>query len=177
MVMRKLLFAVMATVSLAAISCKSSKTAQTTTKTAQEQKADADNIVSTLKKTVPGIDITEMGDRVKIVLGEATYFSTGSAVLSQGALTSLDQMATVLQKYNQTKIDLNGYTDNTGTAAINKKLSADRAVSVKNYLVSKGVGAARIATFGRAAARPVASNSTAEGRAKNRRVEFIIFYK
>ena len=172
--MRKLLFATMAVLSLSAISCKSSKTAQTSS--AQQEKIDADNIVATLKKTVPGIDITEMGNRVKIVLGEATYFNTGSAVLNQGALTSLDQMAAVLQKYNQTKIGLHGYTDNTGTADINKKLSLDRAESVKNYLQTKGIDPTRIKTFGHADANPIADNSTADGRAKNRRVEFMIFY-
>lgn len=164
--------------SLFIVSCKSSKTAQTTTTpTAQQQKADADDIVATLKQTVPGIDITELpGNRVKIVLGEATYFNTGSATLNPNASASLDQMAIVLQKYNQTQIGLHGYTDNTGTDAINSKLSADRAVSVKNYLVGKGIDAARIKTFGHGAARPVADNSTADGRAKNRRVEFIIHY-
>jgi outer membrane protein OmpA-like peptidoglycan-associated protein len=169
--MKKILFAAMAIVSLSAISCK---TAQPS---AQQQQADADDIVTTLKKTVPGIDITEMGSKVRIVLGEATYFNINSAELNRDALTSLDQMAIVLKKYRHTKIDLNGYTDNTGTPEINKPLSLNRATSVSNYLQTKGINSSRIRTFGYADTNPIADNSTVEGRAKNRRVEFMIYYR
>jgi outer membrane protein OmpA-like peptidoglycan-associated protein len=168
--MKKWLFAMTTAALVFATSCKTSKSAQ-------QQQADADDIVATLRKNVPNIDITEMGNKVKIVLGESVYFNIGSAALTPSASTSLDQMAAVLRKYDRTRIHLDGYTDNTGTIEINQKLSLDRAVSVKNYLQTKGIDPSRVRTFGHADSNPIADNSTVEGRARNRRVEFLISYE
>ena len=67
-----------------------------------------------------------------------------------------------------------GHTDNTGSAAINNPLSVERAQSVRDYLVTRGVAAARVETAGRGEREPVASNATEAGRAKNRRVEIFL---
>ena len=74
-------------------------------------------------------------------------------------------------------IKLGGYTDNTGSAALNQKLSAERAASVKNELVTLGVDGGRIETEGYGQENPVASNETEEGRAQNRRISIRVTKK
>ena len=69
------------------------------------------------------------------------------------------------------RVQVGGHTDNTGSAAVNRRLSAARANAVRDYLISKGVAADRLTAVGFGPRKPVASNRTAEGRAQNRRVE------
>jgi OOP family OmpA-OmpF porin len=102
---------------------------------------------------------------------EGTSFASGSAKLNKSAATQLDDVAGFLAKNKEANLTVVGYTDDRGDAKKNEKLSAARAEAVKAYLVTKGVAAERIATKGEGAAKPVADNKTAEGRAKNRRVE------
>jgi outer membrane protein OmpA-like peptidoglycan-associated protein len=85
-------------------------------------------------------------------------------------------LARVLTFVTDLKLEIHGFTDNIGTSTANRRLSEKRANRVKQFLVSQGVAAARIKVFGRGEENPVASNDTAEGRAKNRRIE-IIFYR
>ena len=165
--MKKLLLLLIAAVSITAMSCKTSQV---------QQERDLADIIATLRANIPGINIDMLDRKVKVMLDEGVYFQVGSAELNQGSLDKLNQMATVLNKYNRTNIDLNGYTDNTGTRQINEKLSFDRAVSVKKYLQQQNVKGDRIRTIGYADANPVATNETKEGRQLNRRVEFIIYY-
>ena len=80
----------------------------------------------------------------------------------------------VLQEYNKTLIQVNGYTDNTGSAAINNPLSLRRATAVADFLKLKGVAANRIIVNGYGSANPIASNATAAGREQNRRVEIVL---
>ena len=87
---------------------------------------------------------------------------------------TLDQLAVVLSEYPSYNAYVNGYTDNTGLVKQNASLSKDRAEAVKTYLVGKGIAAGRIVTSGMGAAQPIASNATAEGRAKNRRVVIML---
>lgn len=102
---------------------------------------------------------------------EGTSFASGSAKLNKSAATQLDDVAGFLNKNKEANLTVAGYTDDRGDAKKNEKLSASRADAVKAYLVKKGIAADRIATKGEGAAKPVADNKTAEGRAKNRRVE------
>ena len=95
-----------------------------------------------------------------------------SAKLTREAMTELDKGAEILKEHPQIKISIEGHTDNTGTAAVNQKLSERRAATVKNYLVKKGISADRITSKGFGETRPIADNKTATGRAANRRVEF-----
>lgn len=101
-------------------------------------------------------------------------FETGSAVIKSSSNKSLDKLAEVLKLNSTWKLGLNGYTDNTGNAEANIRLSKERAGAVKNYLVERGISSGRITAEGHGAENPVASNATAEGRAKNRRVEIQI---
>jgi len=99
------------------------------------------------------------------------FFATGSAKLLAKSFPSLDNVVKIMQDNPSYKVDIEGHTDTTGTAEKNHVLSHDRANSVKAYLISKGIDESRISTVGYGFDRPIASNKTAAGKAKNRRVE------
>ncbi|MBD5311985.1 MAG: OmpA family protein [Muribaculaceae bacterium] len=113
-------------------------------------------------------------DAIKIVLGDAVLFPTGSYNLSTDAEAVLSRVAYNLDQFPDTDVTVVGYTDNTGTESVNQKLSLERAQSVENYLEAKGVAADRLKAVGDGWNNPIASNSTAAGRAQNRRVEIFI---
>ena len=88
--------------------------------------------------------------------------------------SSLDTVVEILQKYPDNDVLVSGYTDDTGNATANERLSKKRASSVASYLISKGIKSSRIKIVGRGSEEPVASNSTESGREQNRRVEIKI---
>ena len=94
--------------------------------------------------------------------------------LSASSKDALTKFATSLKNSPETDITIYGHTDNTGTRAVNERISKERAEAVANFLVGNGIARNRITTEGLAFDQPVADNSTAEGRAKNRRVEVYI---
>ncbi|MCK5656345.1 MAG: OmpA family protein, partial [Deltaproteobacteria bacterium] len=83
----------------------------------------------------------------------------------------LDEVASILEKNPEMEVEVQGHTDNTGSATYNQWLSEKRAQKVKDYLVSKGIDSSRLEAKGYGLTQPVASNATEEGRAQNRRVE------
>ncbi len=97
-------------------------------------------------------------------------FMTGSTSLSTESEEQISNIAAILQAYENTSIKIGGYTDNTGSEAVNMRLSQARADSVKRALVSQGISGDRLTTEGYGPAHPVASNDTEEGRAQNRRI-------
>lgn len=101
-------------------------------------------------------------------------FETGKAIIKESSYASLDELAGLLQKKPSFKLKIDGHTDNTGSASLNKTLSKKRAEAARTYLIGKGVDGSRIMPNGYGKDRPVAPNTTAEGRAQNRRVEFTI---
>lgn len=113
-------------------------------------------------------------EAIKLVLGSSVLFNTGSYALSAGAQAALAKVAYNLRQFPDTDVTIVGFTDNTGTVAINDKLSQERADAVMDYLISLGIPASRLKAVGRGESDPVASNATAEGRAQNRRVEMYI---
>lgn len=128
-----------------------------------------------IKETLPGAEVERVGDGIKVTLGENTVnFNFDSSNLTSAAQANLDKLATVLKNNPETDINIYGYTDSKGSDAYNMKLSAERANSVKNYLVMKGITASRMVTMGRGENEPIATNDTDAGRAQNRRVEFAI---
>jgi OmpA-OmpF porin, OOP family len=100
--------------------------------------------------------------------------STRLTADSENTVTNLSQ---ILNAYPTAQVELSGHTDNTGAPDANQKLSLDRANAVKQMLVDRGIGADRIATAGYGQDRPIASNDTEEGRAKNRRLELTVTQK
>jgi len=102
---------------------------------------------------------------------QSIYFATGSAKLLAKSYPALKQVVQVLNDNPSYKIDINGYTDNTGGSELNQKLSENRANSVKQYILGSGIDESRITAIGRGEDDPIADNKTSKGRAKNRRVE------
>lgn len=98
-------------------------------------------------------------------------FSSGKSDLKPAAQANLKQMAEIMKKYPENVLTIQGYTDNTGSSAVNETLSQKRASAVRDTLVLNGLPASAITVQGMGPANPVAENTTSEGRSKNRRVE------
>jgi outer membrane protein OmpA-like peptidoglycan-associated protein len=109
-----------------------------------------------------------------ITLPGSLLFQTGKSELSQTARARLDTVAVALKAAPDKRIIIEGYTDDTGTDAVNLPLSEARAQEVRMYLISRGVPEANIVARGFGPTRPIASNKTVEGRATNRRVEIVV---
>ena len=107
----------------------------------------------------------------KVTFAASALFDFDKAVLKPEGKKQLDDMAAKLKEINLEVVVAVGHTDSVGTDAYNQKLSIRRAEAVKAYLVTKGIEANRVYTEGKGKKQPVADNKTAEGRAKNRRVE------
>src|SRR5215831_15979533 len=101
-------------------------------------------------------------------------FNTGSTQLTPESGSTVDSLVAIMKAYPGTVVRLEGYTDNTGDAAANKKLSLDRADAVKAIMVTGGIADSRISTTGYGPDNPIAPNDTEEGRAKNRRTELVV---
>ncbi|MDR3327847.1 MAG: OmpA family protein [Prevotellaceae bacterium] len=104
-------------------------------------------------------------------------FDTGKATIKQSSNQILNQVVKIMNENNDFNLDIAGHTDNVGKPASNLDLSTRRAAAVKDYLVRKGIDAARISSEGYGDTRPVASNKTAVGRTQNRRVEFTAVFE
>jgi outer membrane protein OmpA-like peptidoglycan-associated protein len=113
-------------------------------------------------------------DVLAVTFKSDILFAVDSAALKPGAYEELSRVARVLNQYPQTNISIAGYTDSTGSEAHNRQLSEKRAANVKNALVGEGVNPARMTATGYGESKPVADNSTAEGRQMNRRVTILI---
>lgn len=113
----------------------------------------------------------------QLVIKDKVYFDTDKATIQARSNKMLDQIVSILQTHSEIKeVQVEGHTDTTGDAARNRQLSADRAKSVVDYLVKKGVVANRLKPMGFGPDRPADSNETAKGKENNRRVEFNIIH-
>ncbi|UUL81560.1 OmpA family protein [Sphingomonas qomolangmaensis] len=117
------------------------------------------------------IDVIRQGDDLILQMPSGITFAYDSASIQPQYRGTLDRVADVLSRYEQTYVDVYGHTDSTGSDSYNQGLSERRAVSVADYLTQRGVASARMATRGYGESQPIASNETEEGRAENRRVE------
>jgi outer membrane protein OmpA-like peptidoglycan-associated protein len=118
-----------------------------------------------------GVSVTRQGDRLILNMPGNVTFNTNSSAITGNFYPVLDSVALVLNEFNQTYIDVVGYTDSTGAAAYNQTLSEQRAQSVAQYLNSREVLRDRFVVRGAGQSSPIASNETPEGRTQNRRVE------
>jgi len=117
-----------------------------------------------------GVRVQRIGDDIRLMPGNIT-FATDSTRIDGGFYPVLDSLAKVLIKFDQTLVDVEGYTDSTGSFEYNQELSEERAQAVANYLMSVGVDRVRLNVRGYGERNPIASNDSAAGRALNRRVE------
>lgn len=120
------------------------------------------------------ISVTNNGDFLTVNMPQDLLFDTNSAAVRPDLRSDLQTVASSLLKYPNSRIEVIGHTDSTGSAAFNQDLSQRRASSVASVLRDGGVQGARLAAFGRGEDQPIATNLTPEGRAQNRRVEIII---
>ena len=121
-----------------------------------------------------GVQVQEMNGQVRLIMPSNITFATDSAVFQTSFNRVLDSVAKVLKEYDQTLVQVVGYTDNTGALAYNNQLSLKRAQAVATYLQNRGVSAGRLSVMGMGPSNPIASNSTAAGREQNRRVEITL---
>jgi outer membrane protein OmpA-like peptidoglycan-associated protein len=121
-----------------------------------------------------GISVTREGEDIILNMPSNVTFATDSADLKPKFFETLNSVAIVLDEFNRTLVDVTGHTDSTGSAGHNQQLSERRAATVAEYLVAQGNNPQRFQVIGMGQNEPIASNSTPEGRAENRRVEIRI---
>lgn len=118
-----------------------------------------------------GVSVTRVGDQVVLNMPSDITFDVDRDAIKPSFRQTLNSVAIVLNRYQQTVVDIFGHTDSTGSDAHNQDLSQRRALAVANYLAQQGVDSRRFAVTGFGSSRPIATNGTPEGRALNRRVE------
>lgn len=121
-----------------------------------------------------GVSVTRNGDNINLVMPGNITFASGSADLNPSFFGVLDSVTLVIKEYDKTIINVSGHTDSTGSAQKNQALSEQRASTVAQYLRTKGIPDQRVEAAGYGSTRPVASNDSADGRQKNRRVELTL---
>lgn len=129
-----------------------------------------------LKHALNEADVSIIKDSIKVIFSYGVLFETSSDQLKDDIKPAFQRFAGVLNKFDKTKILITGHTDNTGTSDYNRELSEKRAASAKQLLNSYQVQDERMFTWGMGERAPVAANDTEDGRARNRRVEFVILY-
>jgi outer membrane protein OmpA-like peptidoglycan-associated protein len=117
-----------------------------------------------------GVQVKKIGNSIQLLMASDVTFATNQSSLRTDFYPTLNSVATVLKKYDNTSITITGYTDNTGGDTYNQELSEQRAGSVGAYLAYQGISANRIFTQGLGKRNPIASNASNAGRAMNRRV-------
>jgi outer membrane protein OmpA-like peptidoglycan-associated protein len=142
--------------------------------------ADGDGVVDTADKC-PGSAAGERVDATgcpalfpangRTLVLEGVTFETGNAMLSPVARAVLDRVALALAAHPALRVEIAGYTDSRGSAAINQRLSQTRADAVRGYLIARGVSPEQVTSLGYGESDPIDTNVTASGRSRNRRVE------
>jgi outer membrane protein OmpA-like peptidoglycan-associated protein len=121
-----------------------------------------------------GVEVERQGDNIMLNMPSGITFDFAKYDLKPQFRPVLDNLATTLNEYGQTRIEITGHTDSVGSDSANMTLSQNRANSVAGYLGSRGVANGRMIVNGAGESRPVASNDTDAGRAQNRRVEITL---
>jgi len=127
-----------------------------------------------IAKEMGDADVIREGEAIVIKFKEQVLFAYDRSDLNANAKTSLDKLRTTLLKYPETNITIIGHTDSKGTKQYNQILSETRANTVANYTGQNGIDKNRLTAIGKGETDPIATNTTEEGSASNRRVEFVI---
>src|SRR4051812_37970617 len=125
--------------------------------------------------SVPGAKVTRVGEGLVVTFDSGLLFDFDSSVLRDASKANLDNLASNLSSFGDSKLLLVGHTDAQGTDSYNLDLSRRRSATVANYLMSRGVSSTRVETAGRGEGEPIASNDTEPGRQQNRRVEIAVY--
>lgn len=133
-----------------------------------------DKQAAEIEEAVPDAKVERVGEGIVVEFSSAVLFGFDQSDISTDAKTSLDKLVKVLNTYPDTNIEVQGHTDSKGSEAYNQTLSEKRAGAVSAYLTAKEINAERITTKGFGETMPEYDNETEEGRAQNRRVEFLI---
>lgn len=122
-----------------------------------------------------GTQITEQQDgSLKVNIPSSISFDTNSSAIKPTFTPVLDQVWQTLSEHPELNAEVDGHTDSTGSADLNQTLSQNRAQSVVNFLVGRGIAPQRLSAYGRGSSMPIADNQTEAGRAQNRRVEIYL---
>ena len=124
-----------------------------------------------LKLQRTGVQIRRQGDSLRLIMPGDITFETGQHTIQSHFYEVLNSVATVINEFNETSVEISGHTDSTGGLSLNQRLSEQRADSVARYLTAQGVSQNRIFTQGYGPKHPISDNSTTRGRRANRRVE------
>ena len=129
-----------------------------------------------IEQEIPGAEVERVGEGINVTFDESSgvYFATDKYNINDKSEQTLNKLAGIFKEYPQTNILVEGHTDNTGSESYNYTLSKNRAQAVTGYLVDSGVDRGRFTTKWYGETQPKYDNSTAEGRAQNRRVEIAI---
>ena len=129
-----------------------------------------------IEEEIPGAVVERVDDGIVVTFDEnsGVYFDTNKYNINEASETLLNKLAGILMEYPDTNVIVVGHTDSTGADAYNMTLSQNRAFAVTNYFTSKGLISTRFTTNWFGEEQPIADNSTAEGRSKNRRVNIAI---
>jgi outer membrane protein OmpA-like peptidoglycan-associated protein len=121
-----------------------------------------------------GVGIQREGDNIRLIMPGDVTFSTAASDIDSSFYAVLNDVAAVFVMYPATRVEITGHADSRGDEQYNLTLSHERALSVGNYLISRGVASNRIYAYGAGESQPVATNDTEIGRARNRRVEILL---
>lgn len=129
-----------------------------------------------IEEEIPGAEVKRIGEGINVTFNEdaGVYFDTNKSNVQGTSASTLDKLAGIFKEYPKSNVLVEGHTDSAGSDEYNMTLSKQRAQSVTNYLISKGVDASRFDTKWYGETQPVGDNSTVAGKAKNRRVELAI---
>lgn len=128
-----------------------------------------------IKNQVPNATVERVGEGINVTFASGVLFGFDKSDLTAQAQTNIKELASILNKYPDTYVRVEGHTDTTGTYDYNMKLSERRAVAVSNFLKAQGVSGNRVQAYWYGATQPVVPNTSDANKAKNRRVEFSIF--
>lgn len=127
-----------------------------------------------IRKNVPGAEVIEAGEGLIVKFDSGILFDVNKSELKSEAMTNIQNLASSMKNNPETNIMVIGHTDADGSDSYNYSLSERRAAAVKSYALAQGVAGGRLTTVGKGETEPIADNSTANGKAQNRRVEIVI---
>lgn len=129
-----------------------------------------------IEEEIPGAEVQRVGEGINVTFTQdaGVFFDTNKSDVKGSSAVTLDKLADIFNEYPKSSILVEGHTDSAGSEEYNWNLSQQRAESVTQYLISKGIAANRFTTKWYGETQPRASNETSEGKAKNRRVELAI---